>query len=248
MLRPVHQCLLFRHLRYYQAVRNESAGKFGLESEALLSSADMEMVRYNYEITDGYVVRFFGKFKRFKQIIHPHPRIFLRILQMRRSRYLRELVEFEFGMHIPSKPLSRMQTLPSTHSDPGNDTDDELPHADFELDDNVFPEIGKDLWDLLGDFIKGMYAHAGLVTHSNNCNNKLKIHVCVCTVITLCAAFRMCLLVRDDCRLWVSTETVRRWEGYAEIAFQAQTMSPRQKWIAFTLSACSRQFFTSASA
>lgn len=158
MLRPVHQCKLFRQLWYYQAVRNESDRKFGFESEALLSSADMETVRRNYEITDGYVLRFFGKFKRFKPMIYTHPKTFFRILQMKRGRHLRELVEAEFGIHIPLKPLCNAQRRESTDSDPGSDTDSDLPHVDPELDDDVLPDIGKDLWDLIGDFIEALYA------------------------------------------------------------------------------------------
>ena len=158
MLRPGHQCLLFRHLRYYHAVRNESADALAFESEALLSSADMEMVRYNYEVTDGYVLRFFTKFKRFMQIIHTHPRTFFKILQMRRNRPLRELVESEFGIHIPPKPLFRVQKLESTDSAYGNNTDSDLSHVVSELDDDVLPDVDKELWDLICDLTEAMYA------------------------------------------------------------------------------------------
>ena len=136
---PTHSCQLFRHLRYYQAVRNERAGNPELESEALLSSAEMTLVRYDYEIADGYIARFFGKFKHFKTIINRHPRIFFRRLQRMRNRHFRELVEFEFGIRIPPKPLSRVQRLENNRlsdSDPDNDKDSELPRADSELENN----------------------------------------------------------------------------------------------------------------
>ena len=132
--------------------------KFGIESEALLSFVEMKFVRYNYEITDGYVLRFFHKFKRFKSMIHTHPRAFFRILEMERNRHLRELVGSEFGIHILPKPPSRVQKLKSTDCDRGNDTDSDLSHADPELGDDVLPDAGNELWDLMGDFVEAMYA------------------------------------------------------------------------------------------
>ena len=97
-------------------------------------------------------------FKRFMQMIHTHTRTFFRILQMSRSRPLRELVEVEFGIHIPPKPLSRVQKLESTDSDHGNATDSDVPYAVSELDDDILPDVGNELWDLICDIIEAMYA------------------------------------------------------------------------------------------
>ena len=210
--------------------------KFGIESEALLSFVEMKFVRYNYEITDGYIASFFAKFKQFKTLIHSHPRIFCRRLQRSRNRHFRELVELEFGIQIPPKPLSKVQRLENNRlsdSDRDNDTDSELPDADSELDDGMLPDIGKDLWDLLGNFFKVWYATRWVGHPCATYKSESNHHACVCTVSFVC---RMCLPVSDDCRLWVGTETVRRPEGNHEIASEAQAMPPRQRRTAFTSS------------
>ena len=156
-----YACQLFRPLLYYQAVRNESTGTSELESEALLNSAEMSIVYYNYEIADGYIARFLGKFKQFKTMNHEHPRVLFRRLQRKRNHHFRELFEFEFGIQIPPKPLPRVQRLENNRlsdSDPDSDQDSKFPDVNFELEDGILPDIGKDLWDLLGDFTKAWYA------------------------------------------------------------------------------------------
>ena len=157
---PTHSCQLFRHLRYYQPVRNERAGNPELESEALLSSAEMTLTRYDYEIADGYIARFLGKFKPFKTMNHEHPKVLFRRLQRRRNRHFREVFESEFGIKIPPKPPSSVQRLENNRlsdSDPDSDQDSKFPDVNSELEDGILPDIGKDLWDLLGDFAKAWY-------------------------------------------------------------------------------------------
>ena len=167
-----YACQLFRPLLYYQAVRNESTGTSELESEALLNSAEMSTVYYNYEIADGYIARFLGKFKQFKTMNHEHPRVLFRRLQRKRNRHFRELFEFEFGIQIPPKPLSRVQRLENNRlsdSDPDDDPDSELSDVDAEVEDGLLPDVSKDLWYFLGDFIKALYAtHTGPVTDVDN--------------------------------------------------------------------------------
>ena len=167
-----YACQLFRPLLYYQAVRNESTGTSELESEALLNSAEMSTVYYNYEIADGYIARFLWKFKQFKTMNHEHPRVLFRRLQRKRNRHFRELFEFEFGIQIPPKPLPRVQRLENNRlsdSDPDDDPDSELSDVDSEVEDGLLSDVGKDLWYFLGDFIKALYAtHAGPVTDFDN--------------------------------------------------------------------------------
>ena len=120
----------------------------------------MTLTRYDYEIADGYIARFLGKFKPFKTMNHEHPKVLFRRLQRRRNRHFREVFESEFGIKIPPKQPSSVQKLENNRlsdSDPDSDQDSKLPDVNSELEDGILPDIGKDLWDLLGDFAKAWY-------------------------------------------------------------------------------------------
>ena len=172
-------------LWYYQAVRNEHGRSSELESEELLSSEEIRFVNSDYEINGGYIVRFLGKFKRFKAMNHGDPRVLLNRLQRRRNREFREEFEFEFGVKIPSK-LSYKGEMRISDSDTENERGDTS--FDSKLKDAVVAEVGidleshsgsgseqngngkeceledvipndfdKDLWNLLNDFGEALY-------------------------------------------------------------------------------------------
>lgn len=146
-------------MRYYQVVTHESDGSFAFESEALLSSAEMSTVHYNYELADGYIARFFGKFKTFKTMNHEHPTVLLGRLQMRKNRNFRQVFESEFGINIPSGQKFKVRRFTNGRL-PDSELDSELSDidSDSEFEDGILPKVPVDLWNLLSGFSEALYA------------------------------------------------------------------------------------------
>ena len=119
----------------------------------------MSTVHYNYEVADGYIARFFGKFKRFKTMTHGHPKVLLRRLQMRKNRNFRQVFESEFGINIPSGQKFKVQRFTNGRL-PDSELDSELSDidSDSEFEDGILPKVPVDLWNLLSDFSEALYA------------------------------------------------------------------------------------------
>ena len=146
-------------MRYYQVVTHETDDSFAFESEALLSSAEISTVHYNYEVTDGYIARFFGKFKRFKTMNNGHPLVLLKRLQMRSNRSFRQVFESEFGINIPSWQKFKAQMFTNGRIlDCEMDSELSDIDSDSEFEDGILPKVPVDLWNLLSDFCGALYA------------------------------------------------------------------------------------------
>ena len=119
----------------------------------------MSTVHSNYEVADGYIARFFGKFKRFKTMTHGHPKVLLRRLQMRKNRNFRQVFESEFGINIPSGQQFKVQRLTNSRL-PDSELDSELSDidSDSEFEDGILPKAPVDLWNLLSGFSEALYA------------------------------------------------------------------------------------------